>query len=197
MGATVRVGVFGGTFDPPHLGHLVVASEVMDEARLQRLLWVPAATSPHKADGRSSSAAIREEMVRAAIQGDPRFGFSDVELRRGGLSYTIDTVRELKRDHPEWRLVLIMGSDQLDAFHEWKEPEAIAELVEVAAITRSGTAGRLADAVRNLAVSMIQVSRIDISSTGIRDRIARGKSVRHMVPDAVLSIIEREKLYRS
>ena len=192
MDGHFRVGIFGGTFDPPHIGHLIVSGEVVEEANLDQLLWVPAATPPHKGGG-ISSEGLRTEMVQAAIEDDPRIEFSDVELKRGGVSYTIDTLRDLKAAHPAWSLSLVIGSDQADSFHEWREPDAILELAELIVMSRDGTPGPEFETGK---VTRLSVTRIDVSSTRIRERIAQGKSVRYMVTDHVLSIIEREKLYR-
>lgn len=197
MGAGVRVGVFGGTFDPPHLGHLIVAQEVAEEARLDRVVWIPAFRSPHKTSGPLTPARVRAEMVEAAIRGHPRFEVSDIELRRKGLSFTVDTLKMLKEQNPDWELALIIGSDQVLGLRNWRDPHELAELAQIIAMSREGVTLGAAPGLPEVDVLPVEVTSIGISSSLIRHRIARGRSIRYMVPDAVYSIIEREKLYRT
>ena len=197
MGDGIRIGVFGGTFDPPHIGHQQVAQEVAEGAELDRVVWVPAGIPPHKQADAITSGVIRGEMVRAALEGNPRFEFSDSELSRSGLSYTVDTLRLLKEGDPNCSLALIVGADQLADFHRWRHPETIASLAELLTVSRDGDLPLTVEGFPELRFRPVPVTRIDISASLIRHRIAQGKSVRYMVPDAVSSIIEREQLYRS
>lgn len=189
-----RVGIFGGTFDPPHVGHLAVAAEVVEAANLDRLLWVPAAVPPHKASRSITVGPLRRRLVAAAIEDDPKFELCDLELKRGGMSYTIDTLREIREEHPEWSLSLIMGTDLFAGFPSWKEPQEIRELAELVVICRAGAAPpREAE---KMGARTVRVTPVDISSSLIRDRVGQRLAVMDMVTPAVLAIIEREGLYR-
>lgn len=187
-----RIGVYGGTFDPPHLGHLIVASEACEALELDRLLFVPSADPPHKQGRVSASAEQRLELVRLAIAGDPRFAVDDLELRREGASYTVDTLRELREREPECELFLLVGVDQAREFHTWREPREVARLARLAVLSRGGEqAGEI-----GLPLRRIDVTRIDLSSTDVRRRIGAGESIRYLVPDAVRERIEQDGLYR-
>ena len=191
-----RVGVFGGTFDPPHLGHLTVAQEVAREARLDRVLWVPASRPPHKTAHAPAPGAIRLRMVRAAIQDHPLFRASGIEVERGGVSYTIDTLRQLRSEFPHWRLALIVGADLFGKLDAWREAAEIRELAEVIVTSRPGVdfppAAGCGPGVRTVAVTPV-----DLSSSQLRERIERGLTVSDMVSPAVLAILENEGLYSS
>lgn len=188
-----RVGVFGGTFDPPHVGHIVVATEVVEAVQMDRLLWVPAAVPPHKAGRRITQGRVRRRLVAAAIEDDPRFELCDLELKRGGTSYTVDTLREIRARHPGWSLSLVMGSDLFAGFRRWKEPEVIMELAELVVICRPGTDAP-AEAER-MGVRTVHVTPVDVSSSLVRDRVGRNLAVIDMVTPAVLAIMEEEGLY--
>jgi nicotinate-nucleotide adenylyltransferase len=189
----VRIGVFGGTFDPPHLGHLVVASDACGALGLDRVLWIPSAVPPHKVNTVQAPAQARLEMVRAAIEGDPRFEADDLELRRPGPSYTVDTLRGLAERHPGAELVLLIGADNLREIPGWREPGEILRLARVAVLSRDG-AGVPPDApVPAVAVA---VTRVDVSATEVRRRAAAGETIRYLVPDAVRALVERRGLYR-
>lgn len=196
MVAGRRVGVFGGTFDPPHLGHSIAAGEVADAVGLDRLLWVPARIPPHKPGRAVAPAELRRRMVEAAVDDDPRFELCNLELEREGVSYTVDTLRSLRASHPGWSLFLVLGSDLLGGFASWREPEAIAGLAELVAVRRAGAAPAPGSAV-NARVRIVQVTPVDLSSSRIRGRVARGMAVSDMVAPRVASIIERERLYRT
>ena len=190
----MRVGVFGGTFDPPHIGHAIVAREVLERARLSRVLWVPASMPPHKAARTITTGDVRRRLVEAAIREEPRFELCDMELERGGVSYTVDTLRRLKEDHPDWSLSLIVGADLFSAFGHWKDPEEIADLAEVIVITRPGNDSPDAG-YGGVSFRTVPVTPVEISSSRVRDRVRRNLAVRDMVAPAVLTIIEGEGLY--
>lgn len=190
----MRIGLFGGTFDPPHLGHLIVAAEVHTRLRLDRLVFVPAADPPHKQGRVRTPAALRLAMVRAAVAGDERFEVDDLELRRGGPSYTVDTLREYRHRHPEAELYFLVGADQLREFRSWRAPDEVARLARLAVFER---AGEPAAAENGYPVLPVPVLRIDISATEVRRRVAAGESVRYLVTEPVRAIIERERLYRN
>lgn len=197
-GAAHRIGVFGGTFDPPHLGHAIVAGEVADALALDRLLWVPASIPPHKTGRTITPGAVRRRLVEAAVAHDPRFELCDLELERGGVSYTVDTLRRLKADHPGWSLSLVLGSDLAGGLSSWKEPRSVLELAELVVISRPGTgAGSGGDVPAAGCVRTVQVTPVDISSSKVRERVRQGLSVRDMVSPAVLAVIETEGLYRA
>ena len=193
--AALRVGVFGGTFDPPHIGHAIVATEVLEAAGLDRVLWVPVSIPPHKAHRMVSAGGMRRRLVDAAIQEDPRFELCDLELERGGVSYTVDTLRKLKADHPDWSLSLIVGADLFGGFASWKEPEAIAELAEIIVISRPGV-DVPGEGDGGLSFRTVPVTPVEVSSSRVRSRVGRNLAVRDMVAPTVLTIIEGEGLYR-
>jgi len=189
----MRIGVFGGTFDPPHLGHLVVASDACEALGLGRVLWIPSAVPPHKLGTVKAPAEARLEMVRAAVEGDPRFVADDVELRRAGPSYTVDTLRELAARHPGDELVLLIGADNLREIPGWREPGEILRLARVAVLSRDG-AGVPPDSP--IPATSVAVTRVDVSATEVRRRAAAGETIRYLVPDAVRALVERRGLYR-
>lgn len=188
----MRLGIFGGTFDPPHIGHLIAAQEIHDQVGLDRLLLVPAAVPPHKRDERVTAGALRLEMLRAAIGDDDRFEVSDLELERDGPSYTIDTLRTLRDTHPAAELHLAIGADQLAELESWKDPDAIVELATLVAFPR---AGRPPDTDGRWPVRTVAVPEIDISSTRLRDRVMAGRPIRYWVAEGVEAVIVREGLY--
>ena len=193
-----RVGFFGGTFDPPHLGHAIVAGEVADALALERLLWVPASIPPHKTGRPITPGAVRRRLVEAAVAHDPRFELCDLELERGGVSYTVDTLRRLRADHPGWLLSLVLGSDLAGGLWSWKEPEAVLELAELVVISRPGpAAGNTGEGPSASRMRTVQVTPVDISSSRVRERVRRRLSVCDMVSPPVLAVIEREGLYRA
>ena len=199
--AGFRLGVLGGTFDPPHLGHLLVAQEAVESLGLSRLLFVVASQPPHKEGRKLSPADVRSEMARAAIGDHPRLGVSEVEFHRDGPSYTVDTLRYFRSEHPDAEIFFILGADQLAEFHEWKDPEEILELATLVAVARDGhTPGGVAAPAlpsgRPVEFEALEVTRVDISATGIRERVASGRTIRYRVPEAVNDIIERYRLYR-
>ena len=191
----MRIGVFGGTFDPPHVGHLIVAQDAHTALRLDRVLFVPARVPPHKRHRELSPPDTRLALVLAAIGDDARFDASDLELRRDGPSYSVDTLRELREQMPRAELFFLMGVDQFREFESWRQPERIAELARVVVLSRGGVetpAPPLPVEYETLAVT-----RVDVSATAVRERVAAGRPVRYLVADAVLEIIEREGLYRA
>ena len=189
----MRVGIFGGTFDPPHVGHFIAASDAFEALALDRLVFVPVATQPLKAAQAAASAADRLAMVRLLVAGDDRFSVDAEEVDRGGLSYTVDTLRTLRQRWPAGTadLVLLVGTDAAAQFPQWKEPEAIRALAEIVVLTRGGVPARFAAGMRELGTR-----RVDVSSTEIRERVKAGKPVRGFVTDAVAGYIAQAGLYR-
>ncbi len=187
-----RLGVFGGTFDPVHHAHLIVAAEAFEALDLDQLLFVPAADPPHKRGSVVASADQRLRMLSAAIRDDPRFRVDDLELRRTGPSFTVDTLRELSDREEGAELFFLLGVDQYREFDRWREPDEIVRLARLAILARGGETARPAEPFGG---TMIPVSRIDVSATEIRQRASEGKSVRFYVAEAVREIIERERVY--
>ncbi|MGZ4177278.1 MAG: nicotinate-nucleotide adenylyltransferase [Solirubrobacteraceae bacterium] len=197
----MRIGILGGTFNPPHLGHLVAAQEAHRELGLDRVLLVPAGTPPHKPVDDEPGAQHRLELCRLAISDDERFAVSDLELRRDGPSYTVDTLKVLSTRAPSDELFLILGGDIAAGLPKWHEPERVLELATVAIAKRRGTAKSTVDeALAQLRggerARFFQMPRIGISSTMVRRRVRAGQPIRYFVPDAVMHYIETHGLYR-
>jgi nicotinate-nucleotide adenylyltransferase len=191
-----KIGLLGGTFDPPHHAHLALAHSALDHLGLDEVRWLPAGLQWQKADT-PSSAADRRAMVALAIEGEPRFRLDDRELRRSGPSYTIDTVRDLQAHEPaEW--FLIIGQDQYANLPTWHEWQALLPGVTFAVASRDGVAPTAPAALAGLPhrVAALPLPRIDVSATEIRRRVAAGEPVDDMVPPTVASYIDRHHLYR-
>ena len=189
------IGVFGGTFDPPHVGHLLLASDAREALRLDNLIFVPAATQPFKVNTPPvASARDRLEMVRLAVADDANYTVDDTEIGRKGLSFTVDTLELLSRKHSGAELFLLLGEDTLAGIGGWRSPERIRELATLAVMRRSGSGPSetpIADGV-----TTVSARRIDVSSTEIRDRLRAGKSIKGFVPESVEQFIEARGLYR-
>jgi nicotinate-nucleotide adenylyltransferase len=195
------IGILGGTFNPPHMGHLVMAQEALDQLDLDRVVLMPVAVPPHKEAREDPGAAARLELCRLAVAGDERFEVSSLEVDRGGASFTVDTLRELHDVEPEHDLTFIVGGDMAQSLPAWREPEAILALARLAVAEREGV--RREDIARRLEslhdgsrVVFFDMPRIDISSSSIRRRVAEGRPVRYLVPDAVAEAIAEQGLYR-
>jgi len=197
-----RIGILGGSFNPPHLAHLVCASEAAAQLDLDRVLLTPVAAPPHKDADRDPGAQERLELCRLAIAGDDRLGVCDIEVRRGGPSYTVDTLRELHARDPEDDLTFIVGGDIALGLPSWHEPEAVLGLARLAVAERSGAgrkdvAARLVERFADASPPVFfDMPRLDISSSQIRRRIAEGRPIRYLVPDPVAEHIARGRLYR-
>ena len=195
----MRLGVFGGTFDPVHYGHLVVAETAADELALDRVLFIPAGDPYLKANRRVSAARDRMEMVRMAVEGNPRFEASDMELRRAGPSYTIDTLAQLRGERGAGaRLFLILGLDSIADMHRWKDPERIFEQARVVGYPRAGERGArgTAPTAGGREAHVLEGPLVGISGTEIRRRVSRGQSIRYQAPECVIEYIRRRGLYR-
>ena len=192
-----RIGIFGGSFDPPHVGHLLAASDAAEALGLDRLVFVPARVSPFKDGVTRTSAADRLAMVRLLVGNDPRFAVDPIEIDREGLSYTVDTLAAYADRDPDTELVLLVGEDVLPGFPQWREPERIRRLARLAVLRRS-TEGEpeLPEPLRADPPVMLQTRRIDVSSTEVRQRARAGRSLRGFVPEAVAAYIEQGRLYR-
>jgi nicotinate-nucleotide adenylyltransferase len=191
-----RVGLFGGTFDPPHVGHLSVAGDVAEALDLSEVVWMPAAVPPHKVSEEVTAAPVRLAMVQAAASGDPRFRVSTLEVERGGASYTVDTLRKLCAEAPDIDWHLILGVDQYREFSTWKKPEEVRSLATLVVMNREGSSAVEPGSTTSDGLVTVAVTRVDISSTEIRDRVRAGGDISDHVPVAVADIIDSEGLYR-
>ncbi len=198
----MRIGILGGTFNPPHLGHLVCAQEAYIQLGLARVMLVPTRIPPHKSVEDEPGAAHRLEMCRLAIRGDEeRFEVSDLEIRREGPSYTVDTLEELHSRTPDSEHFLILGADIAAGLREWHRPERVLSLATVAVAQRPGTAREaVAQALSGVAGGergrFFDMPEIGISSTMLRERARTGESTRYLLPDAVRDYIDHHQLYR-
>jgi nicotinate-nucleotide adenylyltransferase len=194
-----RLGVFGGTFDPPHLGHLALAECAREQLRLDRVLFVPAGQPPHKRSGAPSSAGARLAMTRLAVRGNPGFAVSTLETARPGTSYTVDTLRALRAAHPDARLYLLLGADSLRDFRTWRAADAILELAVLAVARRPGVAAPRWSAAWRARRRLVWLTNagLEVASRDVRARAASGRSIRYLVPDAVARWAARHRLYRA
>lgn len=181
-----RIGMFGGAFDPPHVGHRIVAADVVEALGLDRLLIVPTARPPHR--DTVLPAAARLSLTRKAFEGDPRFEVSEVEFERSGPSWTVETLERIREEHRGSRLFLVVGTDQYEGLGGWRMPERILELAELVVMRR---AGREPTADDRFPFRPVDVTSVDLSSTEIRRRLAEGRSIRYMVPEAILDEVRR------
>ncbi|HUF25720.1 MAG TPA: nicotinate-nucleotide adenylyltransferase [Gemmatimonadaceae bacterium] len=195
----MRLGLFGGTFDPPHVGHLLAAVDAFEALELDALVYIPAATQPLKAGLVAAEPEDRLRMVELLVQGDPRFAVDPIEIRRQGLSYTVDTLAAYAASAPGARRFLLVGADVPAAFEQWRDPERILQLAEVVVLRRrteaAGNAAGDAQAAR-WGFRTLETRQVDVSSTEIRARVAAGRSIRGFVPEAVAEYIRSAGLYR-
>jgi nicotinate-nucleotide adenylyltransferase len=193
----VRLGIFGGTFDPPHVGHLLAASDASEVLELDRLLFVPAGSPPFKAASVEAAPEQRLEMVVRMIGDDTRFGADPVEIERKGLSYTAETLGVLAERYPHARRFFLIGEDLADQIATWREPERIASLAEIVVLARGVPAGTPVPRLRTaIPLRRIVTRRIEVSSTEIRERVRAGKSIHGFVTDAVAAYVRAAELYR-
>jgi nicotinate-nucleotide adenylyltransferase len=188
-----RIGVLGGTFDPPHIGHLVTAIDVRDQLQLDQVLMVVANEPWQKVDTREvSDARDRLAMVHAAVRGEDGVVASDIELLRGGPSYSVDTLRELAAAEPDAELFLILGGDAAAGLDTWERPEELAAACRIVVVDRPGAHSEVPAGFR---VERVGVPRLEVSSTDLRERVRQGRPTRYLLPDAVVSLIEERGLY--
>jgi len=188
-----KVGIFGGTFDPIHLGHLITAQSVKEIRNLDKIIFIPAYISPHKTDAKPSSPEDRLNMIKIAVDGIPFFDCSDIEVNKGGISYTVDTLRELKKYYD--KIEFIIGYDNIFTFHTWKEPDEIFKLADVIVLKRkSSHPPQFEDKYFRQAI-FVQTRGIEISATDIRERVKSGMPINFLVPPKVMEYIYNHKLY--
>lgn len=194
----MTIGLFGGSFNPPHLAHLIVAETVRDRADLDEVWWVPARTPPHKQNDGSAELVAPEHrlaMTERAVASNPAFTVETLELEREGPSYTADTIRILQERRSEDRFCLVIGSDSLAGLPDWHRPDAIVDRVELLVYPRPGVdLSGVPDRFRE-AATFVDVPRLEISGTAIREDLAAGRSVRYLVPEAVRAYVDRHGLY--
>jgi nicotinate-nucleotide adenylyltransferase len=197
---SARLGLLGGTFNPPHVGHLLCAQEARWQLGLDRVLLVPVAVPPHKEAAGDPGAEVRLELCRLAAADDPALEVCDLEVRRGGPSYTVDTLRELHDDDPASELTFLVGGDMALSLPTWREPGEVLRLARLGVVERAGA--RRAEIEERLAplggqVDFFDMPRVDVSSSEVRRRVAADRPIRYLVPDAVAAEVARRGLYAS
>lgn len=202
----MRLGVFGGSFDPVHYGHLLLAETCREQCELDQVLLIPAAVSPHKQNRDGTPAKDRVEMLRLAIAGHEQFVVSTIEIDRGGVSYTVDTLSALAVENSDATLFFLMGADSLQDLPSWREPKRLCELAIPLVVRRAGSrepdfkalSGLVSDArLAEIRQHQVEMPIIELSSTYIRELVAAGKSVRFQTPRAVEKYIETHGLYQA
>jgi nicotinate-nucleotide adenylyltransferase len=191
------IGLFGGSFNPPHVAHLVVAEVVRDQFDLAEVWWIPNATPPHKPNSELAAVNHRLAMTRRVAGPNPNFRVCDLEVQREGVSYTVDTLRVLQKQRPDTDFGLIIGSDSLDHFAEWHRPDEIAERVPLIVYKRPGAIEAVAEPRFANQVRYVAAPVMEVSGTEVRARRRAGRSIRYLVPEAVRTYIEEHDLYRS
>jgi nicotinate-nucleotide adenylyltransferase len=198
-----KIGILGGTFNPVHLGHLLTAQDALEQLGLERVIFIPSATPPHKVVDKLATGRDRLRMIKLAIRGNDRFGVDDIEIKRGGKSYTVDTLTALRERNPRADLYFIIGADSLQELHLWREVARLVTLCTFVTVPRPGFKPepvidpRLDAATRRrLRQHVLRGHACDIASRDIRARVSGGRSIRYLVPDAVRFYIEKNRLYR-
>jgi nicotinate-nucleotide adenylyltransferase len=187
-----RIGILGGSFDPIHFGHLLMAQSAVEVLKLDAVFFVPAFCSPFKINQSMPDSAKRLVMVKEAIKGNRAFKLYDGELRRGEVSYTVDTLKELKAKYPRSKFYLLMGADNLRTFHRWKDPQVILKLARLVILNRPGFDKNYP---KRWPYVKINMPAVDISSSDIRQRLKTKKSIWYLTPKAVIRYISRYRLY--
>jgi len=191
----VRVGFFGGSFDPIHLGHLIAAQDALEQLKLKKVVFLPTAQAPLRDNSVYATAEDRMEMIRLAIGSDRRFEISDLEIARGGISYTYETVAELQRQEPEIAPIWIIGEDQITKLPRWHRIHELSEKVEFAWLQRPGHLSIEAPNIASLRLHPLRSHQIEISSSEIRSRIREKRPLRFLLLDPVIAYINERKLY--
>jgi nicotinate-nucleotide adenylyltransferase len=192
----MKIGIFGGTFNPPHIGHLITAESVRETIALDRIIFMPSYISPHKQEGEQYSARHRFTMTKIAIASNNRFDISNEEIEKGDTSYTIDTLDHLRKTHDNASLYLIVGMDNYITFHLWKEPKRILEHTTLVVMNRPNYPQIINEIIGTTNVLFVDVPDIDISSSDIRQRMKEGRSVKYLVPDDVERYMIDNNLYK-
>jgi len=190
------IGLFGGSFNPPHVAHLIVAEVARDQFGFDQIWWIPNATPPHKPDEELAGVDHRVEMTRRAVVDNPGFRLCNIEVERSGVSYTVETVRTLQEQYPDTDFGLLIGSDSLDHFAEWHRPDEIAERVPLVVYKRPGVIDTVPEPRFASQVRFVAAPVMEVSGTEIRSRCRAGRSIRYLVPEPVRTYIEEHGLYR-
>jgi nicotinate-nucleotide adenylyltransferase len=191
-----KIGILGGTFDPIHWGHLILAEQAAEKFQLNKVIFIPCAHPPHKKGKKISPAKKRWDMVKLAIQGNPKFLVSDLEIKRGGYSYTVDTLTQLKKIYPKSELYFLTGSDMLKDIYNWRKPEKIYKLAKLVIAFRPSF-----DKINRknkfvLKSLFLEIPAVDISSTQIREKIKNKESIKYLVHPEVERYIKKKRLYK-
>jgi len=194
-----KIGLFGGTFDPIHTGHLIVAEIIRDTLNLDHIIFIPAKKHPFKNGSSISDETHRFKMIGLAIRNNGHMGVSDIELKADQVNYTVDTIKRFRRDYPEGSgdIYFLMGMDNLNQFHLWKDPDLLVEMCRIVVFTRPGFEPARESKKYLPRIQIIQIPLLEISSTQIRKRVKSGQTIRYLVPSDVESYIVRNKLYVS
>jgi len=192
----MKIGFLGGSFDPVHFGHLIAAQDVYEQYHFDRLFLVPAAQAPLKAQEMQSVTEDRLAMLRAACEWDHRLEIADYELNKGGVSFTIDSVRHFRQQFPQDELFWIIGGDQLPLLHKWKDINQLASMVEFIFLERPGHPSKPHTDIPGLRLNRCDGHLIEISSSELRQRVRHGRSLNYFCPQKVIAYIESKKLYR-
>ncbi len=192
----MNIGFLGGSFDPVHFGHLIAAQDVLEQFKLDRLFLVPAAQAPLKPSDVQSTSEDRLTMLHAAIEWDRRLEISDYELTKGGVSYTVDSVRHFRTQFPGARLFWVIGGDQLPLLHKWKDIRELAQLIEFIFLERPKHPTKPHADIPGLVLHRCDGHLIEISSSELRQRVKQGLSLHYFCPQKVIAYIELNKLYR-
>lgn len=187
----MKIGILGGTFNPIHIGHLILAEEVKDKLKLDKVIFIPTNHPPHKQNSEIIDAKERYKMVKLAIKGNKDFLVSDIEIRRKGVSYTIETIQELKKIYPKDQLYFITGSDLLKYLDDWKDLNQILEMVNFVVVNRPGYPLEMIPPH----IKTLEISAVDVSGFQIRKNLKEKRSVKYLVPENVLRYIKKNRLY--
>lgn len=200
-----RIGIFGGSFDPVHYGHLILAELCCEFCQLDEVRLVPAAVPPHKQGRGRASGEHRVEMLKLAIGGNPRLSVWDGEIQRGGVSYTVETLRQIQAEQPQDQLFFLMGADSLSDLPNWRDPSEICDLATIVVVDRPGSENvdysvlegvTTSERIDHFRLHLVAMPQLDISSTELRERIKHEKSIRYQTPRAVEQYIRTAELYK-
>jgi len=192
----MNLAIFGGSFNPPHIGHLIVLESVRDQLVLDKVILVPSAQPPNKPNSMLAPPALRLEMTELAVKGNPDFEVSGIELQRRGMSFTVDTINQISALHPRAKLFLIIGADNMLEFDTWKAPDDILAKAELIVMSRPGYSLHDMKSKTARAARFVNVPQIGISGTDIRRRVKLGRSIRYLVPRSVEEYILQKRLYK-
>jgi nicotinate-nucleotide adenylyltransferase len=192
----MRIGIYGGTFNPPHLGHLITAEQVRSSLLLDRIIFIPSYISPHKQQGESDLAQHRLAMTKLAVASNRHFDCSDIEIKKNDTSYTINTLDLLRSQYPNDQFFLIIGMDNYLTFHLWKEPQKILDMVTLIVMNRPGYPKQINEIIGTKNTQFVDVPEIDIASSDIRHRVSSHQSIHYLVTNSVEEYISANDLFR-